>query len=319
MTRYIIISLTLLLSLSGCLGFYVTEQYHIESSEAIEKEGKVQDTIESYVQGKSPTGYNYKSLEFGDLYVIKDEEIKKLDELIEEKNQLPLKAGQYGAKLDSVEKSLDDKIEKQKQHLKENNIYPWYEVNHLYAFENIVNDSAMIYEFDFEVYPNYEIKDVHKKLGVTLGPKRYKIFKYFLDQKPVYDSDDWAWQESKNSDFYAAAYAALDNEVNYKDKLLLTIIDMTQYIKSNNSFEENDFAKKQVLKWESENIQESLKTLNLSKLKNSIDTLDGEPILSGYLMTHDVFIDTPENKKKFKFYFDLNYVIIKVLEENKAE
>ena len=52
----------------------------------------MKDSIESYIQGRTPAGYHYNSLEFGELYVIKDEEIKKLDKLIEEMNYLPLQA-----------------------------------------------------------------------------------------------------------------------------------------------------------------------------------------------------------------------------------
>jgi DNA polymerase III delta prime subunit len=297
----------------------VSEDYIPIDNKAALKEERVQDTLSAYIIERTPVGYSYSSLEFGDVYVIKDEEIKKLDKLIEEKNQLPLQKESLGDGYAAAEKEIQEKIDAQKKHLKDNNIYPWYEVNHLYAMESVVSDSALIYEFDFEIYPNYTVKDVHKKMGLSLDPKRYKYFKYFLDQKPVYKSGDWEWEETKNSEFYTAAFAALENEQDYKDKLLLTIIDMTKYIKEKNSFDENDFAKKQMLRWEKDNVQGQLKTISISKLKSSIDTLDGVAMLMGYYMNHDVYTDSIQDKTRFSYSFDLNYVITKVTEQKLGE
>lgn len=291
------------------------EDYDHSYSEGVVKEVKIHDSIKHYVQGKTPVGYNYRSLEFGELFVIKDRATERLDELIEEKNQLPLKAEQYGSEYEKVEKELDDKIEKQKAYLKENNIYPWYEVNHLYAFENLINDSAIINEFDFEVYPNYTVKDVHFKMSLSISPKQYKTLRYFLDQKPVYESEDWEWKERKNNEFYSAAFAALENESDYKDKLLLTLINMTDYIKKRNDFDESDFAKKEMLHWEKENVSEQLKTISISQLKSDIDTIDDKAILVGYHMDHEVYTSSIDDKTKFQYYFDLNYVITRVIEQ----
>ncbi len=307
------------LFLTGCIGFYVPEGYEEVDTEAVIKEARIQDTIKHYVQGKSPMGYNYKSLEFGDVYVIKDEEIKKLDDLLEQKNYLPFKEDELGADYEKTEKNLQAKIDKQKAYLKENNIYPWYEVNHLYAFEHVISDSAIIHEFDFEVYPNYRVKDVHKKMGVSLDAKQYKFFKHFLNQEPVYKGSDWQWEEEMNSEFYAAAFSALENEEYYKDKLLLTIIDMTGYIKEKNNFDENDFAKIQLLKWEKQFLDVTPKTISISQLKSTIDTLEGNPVLTGYTMNHDFYTESIDDKRRFEFYFDLNYVILRVTEQKVNE
>lgn len=301
-------------TMSGCVGFYVPEDYTYTPSKEAVKEQKVHDSIMKYVQERSPSGYNYKSLEFGEVYVIKDDEIKKLDQLIEEKNYLPFKKDEYGDQYEKKEKELQEKIDQQKKYLKDNKIYPWYEVNHLYAFENVISDSAIVYEFDFELYPNYTVKDVHKKMDLTLDPKRYKMFKYFLAQSPVYETNDWMYNEQKNNEFYTAAYAALENESDYKDKLLLTIIDMTQYIYDKDSFDENDFAKKQMLRWEKEKTQDDMKTISISQLGNTMDTINGQAILVGYKMKHDFYTESIEEIRRFEFDFDLNYVIVRVTE-----
>lgn len=315
MNKYVISLGFVSLFLTGCVGFYVPDDYnYIPSNEEV-KDIRIQDSIKQYVQERSPMGYSYHDLEFGELYVIKDDEIKKLDKLIQEKNQLPLKADEYGAEYASVEQKLQQEIDAQKAFLKKNNIYPWYEINHLYAFENLASDSAIVYEFDFEVYPNYQIKDVHKKMALTLDPDRYKTLQYFLEQKPVYESSDWQWQEMKNSEFYNAAFSALENESDYKDKLLITIIDMTDYIRKRNSFDENDFAKKQIFNWEKNYIDQPLKTISISQLKSEIDTLDNQAILTGYSMTHDVYTEHLDDKTRFKYFFDLNYVITQVVEQ----
>lgn len=319
MNKSLIFFAAISLFLTGCVGFYMPEDYDQSYTEAAIKEERIHDSIEHYVQGKGPVGYNYKSLEFGELYVIKDDEIKKLDKLIEEKNQLPLKVDQYGSDYNKIEKELQEKIDKQKAYLKENKIYPWYEVNHLYAFENLINDSAIIYEFDFEMYPNYTVKDVHMKMTLTIDAKQYKTLKYFLDQKPVYDSEDWEWEQSKNREFYNAAFTALENETVYKDKLLLTLIRMTDYIKSRNDFDESDFAKKEILKWEKDNVSDQLKTISISQLKSDMDTVDNQVVLVGYHMEHEVYTESIKDKTRYDYYFDLNYVITRVTEEKLSE
>lgn len=305
--------------ITGCVGFYDPGDYSYTPSKEAIKEQRIKDSIKVYIQARSPMGYNYKSLEFGEVFVIKDEEIKKLDKLLEEKNYLPFRKDEYGSEYDKKEKDLLEAIDQQKEYLKENNIYPWYEVNHLYAFENVISDSAIVYEFDFEVYPNYDIKDVHKKMDLTLDPKRYKMLKYFLAQNPVYETNDWMYNEEKNSEFYTAAYAALDAPSDYKDKLMLTIIDMTQYIYDKDAFDENDFAKKQMLRWEKENVEEQLKTISISQLNTVIDTLDEQPILTGYTMRHDFYTENIDDLRRFEFEFDLNYVITRITEKKVEE
>ncbi|MCB9189666.1 MAG: hypothetical protein H6599_10355 [Flavobacteriales bacterium] len=297
------------------MGFYVTEDTSGVEPEALKKEERVQDSIKAYIQLRTPSGYSYKSLEFGELYVIKDPEIKKLDHFIEELNYLPFKEEELGTGYEKAKKDLEDKITAQEEYLKKNKIYPWYEVNHLYALENVISDSAIVYEFDFEVYPNYKIKDVHRKMEVSLDAKRYKMLKYFLAESPVYETNDWQYNERMNSEFYSAALSALASETDYKDKLLITIIDMTQYIYEKDSFDENDFAKKQMLRWEKENLNEDLKTISMSQLNASIDTIEGSPIITGYSMTHDVYTESLDDKKRFNYYYDLNYVIVKVIEQ----
>lgn len=319
MNRSFIIVILTGLFFTGCIGFYppTDPSFEFNAKQDI-KEQRIQDSIEKYILERTPPGYHYNSLEFGDLYVIKDAEIKKLDKLIEEMNYLPLEADKYSQEeFQKKEKKLQEDIDTQKQLLKEKKIYPWYEINHLYALENLINDSVLVYEFDFEIYPNYSVKDVHSKMSISMDAKRYKMLKFFLNQSPVYSTGDWMYNEKMNNEFYTAALAALGSETEYKDKLLLTIVDMTQYIYDRNEFDENDFAKKQMLRWEKENVQEQLKTISMSKLKSTIDTLDGQPVLTGYVMTHDVYTESIDNKKRFSFSFDLNYVITKVTEQNK--
>lgn len=299
----------------GCVGFYEPTDYNYDQKEAENKEERIQDSIENYLRFKMPSGFNYQPYDFGDVFVIKDPEIKKLDQLIETKNYLPLKAEQTGENIDAQMAEIEKKIEAQKTYLKENNIYPTYEVNHIYAMEHITSDSALINELDVELYPNYRVKDLHLKMSVMLNGARYKVFKSFINQDPVYDSGDWSWDSEKNSDFYTAAFAALENETDYKDKLLVTILDMSDYIKSHRSFDDNDFAKTQALRWEKEFLTEDYKTLRIDKLENTIDTMDQQPLLVGYSLLHEVYLEKPDSTHKFVFSFDLNYVITKVIEE----
>lgn len=300
--------------LTGCVGFYEPTSYDYSASQDKERDEKVRDSVKHYLQSKTPIGFNYEPYEFGELLVEKSEEIKKLDQLIEQKNRLPLKADELGSSYDAKLKELDDKIKAQKEYLKSNNIYPVYKINHIYALENITSDSAMINELDLELYPNYSVKDVHLKMQVALNKARYKTFKYFIRQEPVYESDDWSWQNDKNNTFYSAAFEALNNEQDYKGRLLVTILDMTDYIKQHNDFDENDFAKEQVFIWESENLSTAYRTYQIGKLQNDIDTINSQPIMIGYELTHEVFETNPDSIHKFVYSFDLNYVITRVIE-----
>lgn len=69
----------------GCVGFYEPADYNYEQKEVENKEERIQDSIENYLRFKMPSGFNYQPYDFGDVFAIKDPEIKKLDQLIETK------------------------------------------------------------------------------------------------------------------------------------------------------------------------------------------------------------------------------------------
>lgn len=315
MNKFIPVVISILSLLSSCVGFYTDTNYDAQGAKEEEKKERVIDSLKSYVSSKTPPGYSYKSFAFGELYVIKDEEIKKLENLIDQRNKLEYEEAKYGSEWEKVKSEADQKVTNQKKYLKENNIFPWYEINHLYSYENVVNDSALIYEFDFEIYPNYKVKDVHQKMMVPLSPKKYRTFQFFMEQKPVYDSEDWQWENRMNQEFYNAALTALDNETEYKNELLLTILDMTDFIKENNKFDENDFAKKQMFQWENLNMPNNYKTVKIIQLRDHIDTINGQPILTGYNLERQVYESSPDSLILLNYEFDLNYVIVRVTEE----
>lgn len=273
------------------------------------KEEKVKEGVSNHVKSAFADFGAYKNIEYGELFLLKPKEVLELDEMIEVKNQLPLQREKYGEKLQSVIDSQDIKIAYKKQEIQDKHIYPWYEIDHLFAIMPPEMDTVTVYEYDFEVYPNYTIKEAHQKLAVKLSKEEFKTFETFINKEPIYESQDYNWAYEMNTKFYNQCIAALEEEEEYKGELLKTILKMIDYISIHNEFDEKDFTLKTVKKWEEKNVENPMGEGKYEELKPLISNVDGSEVIFGYQIIHQ-FNDT--SIAPFIFVFDLNFVLISV-------
>ena len=299
-----------LLMLTGCLGNYPVVTSTTSNVEKKTKEEKVKESISNHLTTSFAEYGEYKNFQFGELFMYKPKEIKELDELISVKNNLPIKQNADLDNLDAELAAQDTKIEAKKLEIKEKKIYPWYEVNHIFAIIPKDGDSTTVYEYDFEVYPNYSIKDVHQKMILKLSPKEFKSFKRFFNQDPVYESEDYYWASNMNNTFYVQCFSAIENEDEYTGELIRTILKMSEYIRSNNEFKEGDFTLKLAKEWVFFHLKPALNIGEYSELTPVIETYEGKDIITGYEINHTY--SEAEKENKITFYFDLNFVLIRI-------
>ncbi len=287
----------------------------------INKPTKVKETINNHVYSVFQDKGSLTGYQFGELYFFKPQEIKDLDKLIEEKNNLPNLVGDYNEELDEKLEIQEKKIAKQKKKLKDENIFPWYEQRWIFAV-TFLNDSTQLYEYNFEVYPNYKIKDVKEQMSVHLSKSELSTFEYFINQNPLFESDtDYRWANEMNAKMYDQLFAALEAEKDHKSELLKTILNMVTYIQKKNSFDENNYTKEFVIKWEKENLKNyediiSLKRTPLQQITTNIDDID---VLTGYQIKHSFVRSGSSDVKVLIFNFDLNFVLLNAIETNKND
>jgi hypothetical protein len=276
------------------------------------KEEQVKQNISNYVTSKFVEKGSYESVQFGKLFVFKPKEIEELDQLIEVRNMLPTMEENYGSKLDSVIQHQDRLIENKKNEIKSKNIYPLYEISHLFIIK-ISDTKYEMYEFDFSLYPNYSVKDVKQLLYLELNEKEFKSFQHLTNQEILF-----VGEPEKDIQFYSQFYTAIEAEQHHKPELIKTILRIIEYIKKYDKFDENDFCQIQAKEWvvgRPEYSQVKSEGFVKNELTPVIETdSTGYQKLKGYQLTY--LFSSKENEgqeiTKLDFEFDLNFVIIKV-------
>lgn len=286
----------------------------------VNKPIKVKETIKNHVKKSFFSKGSVKGYQFGELYFFKPQEIKDLDKMIEIKNNLPHEVGKYNEELDQKIEAQEKKIAQQKKKLKEENIFPWYEQNWIFSVA-YTNDSIQLYEYNFVVYPNYTIKDVKEKMSVHLSKSEIKTFEYFINQNPLFESDtDYRWANEMNANMYDQLFAALESEKEHKSELLKTILSIVTYIEKNNSFDEKAYTMDFVKKWEKNNLEnvEDIVSLSYEPLTQTATLINETEVLTGYQIQHSFVRSGSSDVKILTFDFDLNFVLLNVVESNKT-
>jgi hypothetical protein len=283
---------------------------------SVSKEDNVKKSISDHIVNVFSEQGAYKNFLFGELFILKPKEILELDNLIDEKNKLPLRTEELGKKYDSTIAAQDVKIAFKKQEIKDNRIYPWYEINHLFAIVPLKKeDSVSIFELDFEIYPNYTIKDIHKKMELKLSNDDYIVFRAFMQQIPLYESLDDDYDYQMNNAFYSKSLAAIESEEDYKGELIKTILDMMVYIRKNNKFDEDAFTLEKVILNESKFINPEYKIIDYGKLTPVLSQIESIDVVTGY----EIIVKCKDEKNNsdfiYSFQFDLNFVLNSVFKE----
>ncbi len=301
--------------LNSCLG-YASAYENSTKESSPSKEDKVKKAISDHILKVFSEKGAYKNYLYGELFVLKPKEILELDQLIDEKNKLPLRTDELGKKYDSVMQAQEVKIAFKKQEIKDNKIYPWYEISHLFAIVPLKKeDSVSVYELDFEIYPNYTIKDVHQKMLLLLSNDEYLVFKAFMNQDPLYQTNNYSYDYDMNNAFYSQSIAAIESEEDYKGELIRTILDIMIYIKKNNAFDEDAFMLEKVIRSEPKFINPEYKVVDYSKPSPILSQIDNNEVITGYEIKVNCKDEINDGNFVYLFQFDLNFVLTSVTRE----
>lgn len=303
-------TICLLLLVNSCLMNYPV--YDSTAPTKPTKQETFQQNISNYTTSKFIEKGTYNSFQFGELFVTKPIEIQQLDDLIKVRNTLPLMEEHYGDKLDSVITKQDALIEAKKSEIKAKNIYPIYEMSHLFSI--IVNkDLVEIYEFDYSLFPNYSVKDVKQLMFLELTNKEYQLFLHLSNQRPLFTRNP-----SLDPIFYTQFFTALDAEKNFKPELLKNILKIIEYILRKDNFDETDFCQTVAKDWVNSNpIFIDPKPEGFSKnelIQVLVTDTNNVQKLVGYNLTYIFTIKEKEARvqKKLDFDFDLNFLLTRV-------
>jgi hypothetical protein len=274
------------------------------------KNQQIHSAISDYTKNRIQERGTYRGFLFGELFVTKVQEIQELDQLIEIRNQLPLMEEHYGKRLDSVITAQDNLIAAKKIEIKDKNLYPLYEISHLFSVA-IGEKEFEVYEFDYSLFPNYTVKDVRQLMVVQLNADQYKQFLHLMEQKPLTDN------YQIDVTYYTQFFTALDNEKIYKPELLLNIFKIMQHILQHGSFDQHVFCKKLTEEWMKDNKPYSdYKSLGYNpkdlqpvivKFEDQVDRI------IGYKLTHQFQYKQGNETfvSELNFEFDLNFLLIR--------
>jgi hypothetical protein len=301
--------LTLLVThLAGCMMHYGPTDFEAAKPS---KEQQIRTSISDYTKKSLQERGQYRGFLYGELYVTKTKEIIELDELIDRRNILPTLEDQYGNRLDSAIAAQDHLIALKKQEIKEKNLYPLYEISHLFSV--MLNEKEFeIYEFDFNLYPNYTIKDVKQLMVVQLDAAKYRQFVHLMEQRPLTDN------YQIDVAYYTQFFTALENEKVFKAELLVNILQVMEFILKHGNFDQHAFCRQLAEDWMKKNANyASYKSLGFKpqELQPVLTKVEGQgEYITGYNLTHQFqFIqDNAIIDSELKFEFDLNFLLIRV-------
>ncbi len=275
------------------------------------KNQQVQQSVSEYTKNRVKERGQYKGFLFGELFVSKAREIQELDQLIEIRNQLPTMEEHYGKRLDSIIAVQDNLILAKKEEIKEKNLYPLYEISHLFSV-SLHENQYEIYEFDYSLFPNYTIKDVKQLMLVLLNAEQYQLFVHLMAQKPLTDNYE------RDVAYYTQFFTALDNEKTYKAELIVNILKVMQHIIKYGEFDQHVFCRSIAEEWMKSNQDFSnYKSLgfNPKEIQPRIVKFDdGVERLIGYNLSHQFQYKSEQETivSELNFEFDLNFLLIRI-------
>lgn len=299
--------------LQSCLNNYSTQ---VSSSNKVVKPSSqeiAEDSVIQYIKRSFIKDGKYENVNFGELIANKPKEILVLDSLYAVKRKLPFEKNEYGKLLPDVIASNDSAIAFQKKKIHQAKIYHTFEINHL--FKVIKNDSDItLYETKFILFPNYQIKDLNTSLKLQLTNKEDELFDYFIRRYPLYQLEDYNKSRELNRETYDNLFETLENEKEDKETLLITILNITKYIRQNNNFDQISYIKHAAEKWVENklNLQDyqSVKFSPVEEIKNEQDATIGFKTFHLYKCVID---DVPVEKTLY-FEFNANLVLVGAME-----
>jgi len=301
---------TLLLSISTLF----TSVFHscLTNNESITK---VKASIKEHIIKKFTGKGNYNGCNFGELVTIKPIEIQELDKLIMLKSQLPNMKKNYGSKLDSMISANDSNISRKKSEIRENKIYHYYKINHLFTIS--YKGKSTLYEFDFMLYPNYKIKDVNLSLKTEITPTERSDLMYFINKEPLIKQENKSYENHLNYKMYNQLRDALINSGD-KETMLHQVLKIVRFVRKHNKFDPDVFCASQLKEWVTFN--EPYNQNYRPGLFTRLKVVKEDSTSNNTIMYHKVSYQKEGGKRTntaISFEYDANYLIIEIKEYKK--
>ncbi|HLP13557.1 MAG TPA: hypothetical protein VK177_16595 [Flavobacteriales bacterium] len=197
-----------------------------------------EENVEAYVRKKFGADASYKLYNFGNLFKLKKQEVKELDELIELRKLVPSMKDHYGAKTDSVAAAYDTLIaQKQRAIAASGKGLPDYIISHIFSIKTKKDGSGTVYECDFILNDKLEVKDLRIKLAAELAKDDFDWFYYFFQKYPIFNSGNYdadVAQSNQVFDYYNARLARLKEG---KEEFLVTALRVTRIINKTKKYD----------------------------------------------------------------------------------
>lgn len=277
---------------------------YIDSSPQV----KAEENVKAYILKKFGTEAQYKSYNFGQVFRLKKQEQRELDQLLELKALVPGMKDHYGNKTDSVLKTYDSLILAKENEIKTKNIVSDYIISHVFSIKK-KNGSGTVYEIDFILNNAFEVIDLKTKLAADLAKDDFDWFFFFFQRYPIFNSGNNSRDvEESNTifDYYNNRLAQLKEG---KEEFLLTALRVTRIINKLKTYDVNKICGFLVLKKLDEKaICDNYKPIVFSKAEElRIKTQQGTDSLIGYKIFHKYeCIDDKGNKEIKAVYSELD-------------
>ena len=309
---FLIASIALLLLSKCCLANDISQTEQ-------EKLKKIKQSVRIYTIEKFKFLGTYSPYSFGELVTIKPKEIIEYDQLLSLQAELPKLEENYGEKLDSVIAENNSRIASKKQEIRDNKIYHYYKIDHLFIIRE-KKGADVLYEIDFQIYPNLKIKDVSIQLKTKLTAEKKDLFVYFIEQFPLVEDEDPYIQKEINTKLHQQLSDALANETVNKEAVFHQVLNIVKFIRKHNQFDADLFCANQVKKWIKKN-EASAYNLNYRPGKFTRLKLTNDTVINGNsIMYHRFRFQSKSSSMKqtaLSFEFDPNYLFVEIIEYKK--
>lgn len=256
-----------------------------------------QDRAESAVVNHLKTTFKdkeYHGYEFGDLYKITPPEISSLDSI---KNKAKL----VNNNNDSLLGYYDSLIKLKTKEIKEKHLFSTYEINHFFTLKEKFKN-PVIYEYNFELFPDGKIKDAREQMKYQLTPDEYNYYYYYYMRKDLYNDS------KQNEALYNYLETLYTNETISKEAAMGTILTVAKVVYEYNVYDTILISRIEAQKWLSKNLKESY-TINKYSDVNSIKDTNNNTL--GYNLFVELTIK--DSTEAYYFEFDYDYILRGIL------
>lgn len=259
---------------------------------------RAEQSVIDYLNTKFPEDeYTVHNYEFGNLMKITPAEIVEVEKLKKEAADVYI----FDPKRDSIMEVYDSLIKKQVTYIKENKIFPHYELNHFFTIKKDFEETKL-YESTFSLYPDGKIMDINNHLTYDLLESEYDAYYTYYLKEPLFKN------EENDKKTYAYLTSLYENEKQDKHAVMRTILAVVYTMSDLGAYDTIAVSRAQTIKWLIENGLTDFNTLTFSNVSPINDSGIIKPL--GYNIKVRL---NGENPKAFYVEFDYDYVIRGIL------